>query len=135
MIPPRISKEPWAAIQILAIAIRSVHATPMETYPVRRERTNRPGCQLTEIPNLSTVSIQSRRTRGSTLLNPITRPSRFHSSKYGGSKPALRRMAAMTPTTRSGQVTPLLYGIYQASSGPVHHTNSAIKTNPQCQNE
>lgn len=41
----------------------------------------------------------------------------------------------MTPTTRSGQVTPLLYGIYQASSGPVHHTNSAIKTNPQCQNE
>jgi hypothetical protein len=57
------------------------------------------------------IYFKYRKSRNNSL-NPITRPSLFHSSKYGGNRPAPRKRVATTPTTISGHVTPLLYGIY-----------------------
>lgn len=50
------------------------------------------------------------------LLTPATRPLRFQTSKYSGTKPTASMIAAITPKIRSGHVIPLRYGIYQIVS-------------------
>lgn len=56
--------------------------------------------QFQAIPTFSCYIGGEGRSR--TQLMPITRPLRFHISRYGGSRPTASRTDAMMPTTSIG---------------------------------
>lgn len=61
-------------------------------------------------------------------LKPITRPCRFHISRYGGSNPTARRTAATIPMTRMGASFPSLYMGFDRSVSTERREGGVCKT-------
>lgn len=129
MIPPRISKEPWAAMKMLVRCTQSFHFD-FDTYLMQRERTTRPEYQSTKTPNLLTCQVQIEIYKEIELTKPNDPAIPLPQFK-------IRRQQARTQEDCSNdtnhEVRPgntIVIWDLSAMVSTIHLTNRIIRTNP-----